>query len=382
MPRRVFTYPAGLGCETLNLISTIGAFVLAAGLFLFLFDLLRRRATQKWSNRNPWNAGTLEWLTSMPGESWGVRCIPVISSRYPLWDQPNLMRDIDQGRFYLADAEEGRRETLITSTIDATIVYCLRVPGPTWLTLWAAIFTAGIFIAGTYHWWYATLVSSGLAVVTIWAWLWTGTAVIPEKPEKDVGLQVTAPLYLSGPQAVGWWAMFITMLGDMTAFLSLIFGYFFYWTIHADFPPANSPGPGVGWLLGGGTCIACAWIGCWACMGFNRRDNRFGFYIVILVSLVTAVGGLAAMLAGPWTTGLDPTQHVYPAIVWVLVGWTSLHLGLGALMIFYCWLRRAFGRMTQQYDADIVNVTLYWHFMAITTLITVGVVAGFPLVNS
>ncbi len=61
-----------------------------------------------------------------------------------------------------------------------------------------------------------------------------------EKAEKDVGLGVIAPLYVSGPQAVGWWAMFITMLGDMTAYLSLVFAYFFYWTIHTDFPPPHA----------------------------------------------------------------------------------------------------------------------------------------------
>ena len=37
---------------------------------------------------------------------------------------------------------------------------------------------------------------------------------------KDVGLGLTLPLYVSGPASVGWWAMFITMLGDMTAFMS------------------------------------------------------------------------------------------------------------------------------------------------------------------
>jgi cytochrome c oxidase subunit I+III len=28
----------------------------------------------------------------------------------------------------------------------------------------------------------------------------------------------------------------------------------------------------------------------------------------------------------------------------------------------------------------VANVTLYWHFVAVTVLVTVGVIAGFPLV--
>jgi cytochrome c oxidase subunit I+III len=90
------------------------------------------------------------------------------------------------------------------------------------------VFTAGVFIFSTYHWWWAALGSGVLALATILVWLWTGTAMIPEKDQKHVGLGVTLPLYASGQASVGWWAMLITMLGDSTAFMSLVFGYFFY----------------------------------------------------------------------------------------------------------------------------------------------------------
>ena len=50
-------------------------------------------------------------VQEMPGKPWGIRSIPEIDSRYPIWDQPDLVRDIDEGRFYLADAPDGRRET-------------------------------------------------------------------------------------------------------------------------------------------------------------------------------------------------------------------------------------------------------------------------------
>ena len=380
MPRRVFTYPSGLGFDTLNLVSTIGAFTLAAGLAVFVFDVFRPRRRQAWSPRNPWNAGTLEWLAEMPSKPWGVRSIPEIDSRYPLWDQPNFVRDVDEGRFFLPDAEEGLRETLVTSTVDARIEQCLRVGGPTWLTFWAAVFTAGVFIFATYHWWVATAVSSVLTVVTIWVWLWTGTAMIPEKPSKHVGLGIEAPIYVAGPQAVGWWAMFITMLGDMTAYSSLVFGYFFYWTIHEDFPPQPFPGPGPMWPLVAAGLIGLAWLLSCAARRFNRNNNAPAFYIALVLSLVTASGGAAALLAGPLESQLDPTAHVYEATVWVLVGWTVAHVALGVLMNVYCLARRLAGRMTAEHDADMTNVRLYWHFLVLTALVTVAVIAGFPLV--
>ena len=227
LPRRVYTYPSELGVDKLNLISTIGAFVLAVGFVVFLSDVLRPKRRQTLVQRNCWNAGTLEWLAEVPDQPWGIRSIPIITSRYPLWDQENFVGDVDQGRFYLPDAQEGLRETLVTSTMEAEPQQCLRVPGPTFLTMHAAILTSGIFIFSTFHWYTAAAISGGLALVTIIIWLWTGTAIIPEKETKDVGLGLRLPIYVSGPRAVGWWAMFITMLGDVTAFISLVFGYFF-----------------------------------------------------------------------------------------------------------------------------------------------------------
>ena len=380
MPRRVFTYPADLGFDELNLISSVGAFILAGGFSVFLWDVIRPKGKQPISERNPWNAGTLEWLAEIPDKPWGTRSIPEIDGRYPLWDQPNFMRDVDQGRFYLPDAEEGLRETLVTTVIDAQPIQCLRVPGPTFMTLIAALFTGGFFILSTFHWWWTAVVSGVLAVVMIFVWLWRGTAMVPEKDEKDVGLGLTLPLYASGPASVGWWAMFITMLGDMTAFVSLVFGYFFYWTVHDDFPPDPSPGPGVFWPVIGGALLLGAWGLTVAARSWNRKDRAALFYGGIFLATCLALAGGVALLAGPWLTGLDPKSHVYPAIVWLLVLWTAFHAVVGVLMQLYCIARRMAGRMTARHDIDITNVALYWHFMALTAFITAAVIAGFPLV--
>jgi cytochrome c oxidase subunit I+III len=84
-------------------------------------------------------------------------------------------------------------------------------------------------------------------------------------------------------------------------------------------------------------------------------------------------------VAGPWRTGLDPAADAYSAIVWVLVVWTAAHAGVGIIMHLYCAARRLAGRMTARHDQEIVNVTLYWHFVALKAFITAGVIAGFPL---
>jgi cytochrome c oxidase subunit I+III len=380
MPRRVFTYPEGMGFDTLNLVSTIGAFILAAGFLVILWDVVRPRGKAPYAPRNPWNAGTLEWVQEMPGKAWGIRSIPEIDSRYPIWDQPNLVRDVDEGRFYLPDAEEGSRETIVTSVIDAQPQQCQRLPGSSFVPLAAALATGGFFIFGTFHLWWPATASLLVAVGIIVYWLWTATALHPEKEEKDVGLGLSLPIYVSGSRSIGWWAMFMMMLADVTAFLALVFGYFFFWTIHEDFPPETSPGPGVLWPVTGGALVLGAWLLTLVARRSNTRDHASGFHAALAGAVCLAAAGGAALLAGPRVTGLDPTSHVYPATVWLLVIWTAFHVAVGILMQLYCLARRIAGRMTARRDIDMHNVVLYWHFTALTAAVTVLVVAGFPAV--
>lgn len=381
MPRRVYTYPADAGFDTLNFISTIGAFILAAGIGVFVFDVLRPKKKQPPVERNPWNAGTLEWLGETEDDKpWGVRSIPEIDGRYPLWQQKNLVRDVDEGRFFLPDAEEGHRETLVTSPIDAKVTYCLRVAGPTFVPLFAAAFLGGVFIFGTFHWWAPAGVCAALALIVILGWLWTGTAKIPEKKHKTIGLGKTVPLYMSGATSVGWWGMLITMLGDMVAFISLIFGYFFYFTVHETFPPPEQPllAPTLPWAA-----LVAASVS-WALTVFARRVNQKDgarvFYIAIGLASALSVAAAVLFVQALLSSSLDPTSHVYPAIVFTLVGWTVLHVALGTVMQLYCCARRLFGKMTAEYDADIQNVSLYWHFTGATAWITTCVVVALPRV--
>jgi cytochrome c oxidase subunit I+III len=381
MPRRVFTYPPEAGFETLNLLSTAGAFVLAFGIAVVAWDVVRPKRKEPYSERNPWNAGTLEWAQEMPGKPWGIRSIPEIDSRYPLWDQPNLPRDIDQGRFYLPDAEEGLRETLVTTVIDAKPVQVQRLPGPSFLPLLSALTVGGFFIFGTFHRWGLAAASLVLSVFVIAFWLWTGTAHVPEKERKNAGLGLTLPLYESGSASVGWWGLLVTMLADITAFLCIVFGYFFFWSIHEDFPPDASAGPGFFWPALSAVLLFGAWGLTVRARSWNRNDRAASFFGGLAVAIALAVAGAAALLAGPWATDLDPKSHAYPATVWLLAAWTVLHVAVGVVLQLFCLASRFAGRMTARHDLDMSLTGLYWHFTLLTAGLTVLTIAGFPLVS-
>jgi cytochrome c oxidase subunit I+III len=376
MPRRVFTYPGDVGWDWLNLTSTIGAYVFAAGVLVVVFDVMRPKHRQPPGEINPWNSGTLEWITE-PKETWGVRSVPVVTSRYPLWDQPDLAREVNEGRFYLPDAEEGRREGLITSVLDARPLQVLRVEGTSFVTIVSAASLGAVFVALTFHWWIATAVFAVITFAAIIYWLWTGTGEIPDQEEKHIGNGVSLPLYSSGPKSAGWWAMFITMVGDGTAFASLVFGYFFYWTIHEDFT-AGLPGPGMTWPAIAVVLYAAAWASTLACRHLNARGSVFGMRFALIAGFALTVAASLTGLAGPWVFDMDPTAHVYPAIVWILVLWVVTHAAVGGVMQAYCLARSLAGRLTKRHDMDIHNVALYWHFLLVTAILTFAVIGFFP----
>jgi len=376
MTRRVYTYPAEVGWDWLNLISTMGAIVLGIGMFAVVVDVTLNRRRKPRREQNPWNAGTLEWI-SEPEENWGMRSIPQIESRYPLWEQTGLVRQVKAGEWYLADASEGRRETLVTSVLDAEPEQVLRVGGTSYVTMLSAATLGTVFVALTFKWWTISLVSVVAFLGAVTYWLWTGTGEVPEKDEKDIGRGISLPLYASGPKSTGWWAMFITMTGDGAAFASLVFGYFFFWTIHDDFT-GGLTGPGIMGPLSAIVLFAAAWAATVGAREVNRRGSTAVAQVLLLGGILLSIAGCAAGLVGPWTNRMDPTVHVYPAIVWILAIWAVAHGAVGIVMQLYCLARSVAGRLTSRHDMELHNVALYWHFMLVTALVTFSVLGLFP----
>jgi cytochrome c oxidase subunit I len=378
MPRRVFTYPEELGWNALNMVSTIGAFVTAAGVLVFAWDLLRPKSRQPLTERNPWGGGTLEWAHDVPDPGWGARSVPYITSRYPLWDEPELVGRMDAGRFYIPDAPEGKRETIVTSAVDAVPQHVARVTGPAWCTIVAAVFTGGAFIFPTFHWYPPAIVCGVLAIATVLYWLWTSTAQIPEAPMKDAGLGLRLPTYVSGAKAPGWWAVFITMLGDSTAFASLVFGVFFYWTARPDFPPEGADHANLALAALAAAFVAASWGATRIARSQNRRGNVARTRLLLAAAPVLALASAASLVGAVWLPDMDPVSHVYPAMMWALVVWFCAHVLLGVIMQGYCLAGSVFGKLTPRYDADLWNTALFWHFKLIMGLVGIAVIALLP----
>lgn len=86
MPRRIYTYPAGRGWETWNMISSAGAIFQIAGILFFVWNVVQSLRAGKKAGDDPWDAWTLEWTTSSPPPEYNFEKLPVVRSSRPLWD--------------------------------------------------------------------------------------------------------------------------------------------------------------------------------------------------------------------------------------------------------------------------------------------------------
>ena len=86
MPRRIYTYEPGRGWDSLNFIITIGAFLQAIAILVFVANLVISYFKGAQAGNDPWDAWTLEWSMSSPPRAYNFATVPIVASRRPLWD--------------------------------------------------------------------------------------------------------------------------------------------------------------------------------------------------------------------------------------------------------------------------------------------------------
>jgi heme/copper-type cytochrome/quinol oxidase subunit 1 len=176
MPRRVYTYPAGLGWDTLNLITSVGSFILALGILIFLINIVMSLRRGEIAGPNPWDAPTLEWAVSSPPPPYNFAVIPIVASREPLWED-RLREQVDRSSLYSGPILDHGREALATTPLDAEADVILKMPADTLLPLLLSLALVAVLTALLAHfWWIAGLCGAASGVLTL-VWLWPRAAL-------------------------------------------------------------------------------------------------------------------------------------------------------------------------------------------------------------
>ncbi|MGV9532506.1 cytochrome c oxidase subunit I [Streptosporangium sandarakinum] len=171
MPRRVYTYPGGLDWDLWNLLSSLGAYLLLAGLLVTLGTFAHSLWKGAQAPPDPWGGETLEWVTASPPRPYNFPVIPTVHSVHPLWDQGSLDSFAEGARFKDRVLAEGH-ELLVTSELDAEPEVALEMPEHTPVPFFTAV---SLFLAvlGLLLGVYVLAVAAGVvAVLVIGRWLW------------------------------------------------------------------------------------------------------------------------------------------------------------------------------------------------------------------
>ncbi len=355
MPRRVFTYSDRLGIDVYNLWSTVGAFILAAGVLIIMLDLLLHLRPTGKVDANPWKAGTLEWL---PLDNYATRSIPHVKSHYPLWDDPHLRRDVDAGAYYLPGTVTGGRETLVTSARSASPQFLLRLPGPSWLPLLAGIGTAIFFFALTVKWTWVTIAAGALTLISIFRWLWESDPA-PSGRRFPIGAGIELPDYATGSRSHAWWAMVVLMLVSAAVFASLVFSYFYLRAgSDAGWPADPVALPAIPWLLGAalGWSIAAAAI--WIAGRALTRAQSVRLAVTIATGLLMVIVATAAHSLS--LAAVDAKGDGHGAIVHAMFWWQALHSLVVVLMGAFTLARQVRGDLSHAHRVTFDNTRLMW----------------------
>ncbi|MBG0792885.1 cytochrome c oxidase subunit I [Methylocystis sp. H62] len=381
MPRRVWTYSNAMGWDTLNMVSTVGAFIIAAGVLVFVIDLFLRFRPGEQGPENPWRAGTLEWL---PTDVYSTRSIPHVTSREPLWDQPNLAADVEAGAYYLPNAPTGGRETIVTSPIEGEPQYVIRMVGPSWSHFFAAVFTAAFFLLLTIKVVIPALVCAALALLSCFVWVWELDRG-PGKEPVDIGGGFKLPTYVSGPISHSWWAMVVLMLVAASLYLTYVFSYLYLWTVSPQvWPPTGSPAPPpLEWAAASAALLIVSVAAFAAADRLLPAPRSINIWtpIFMLLGAGCLVAGVAVEISGHWLTGLNATKTSYAAMVYmesVLTGQLAFAV---AIMTFYALARYFTGKLDSERRLTFENVALLTYYTAGQGLFGLLLVHGFPRVS-
>jgi cytochrome c oxidase subunit I+III len=374
MPRRVYTYPVGFGWGIYNQISTVGAFILAIGVLLFVINLFYSLRWGEKAGRNPWGADSLEWATTLPAPNYGFAELPIVHNRHPLWEQESIR----QGDGPVKRMVEGLaqwplhwRAALTTTLLDARPTEIFRVSGP---SIWPFVTSVGVilmFAAEIFTLRILVLSGAIITVLSLVGWHWPDRIETTEA-ELEFERKHKIKVYPNGSPTVNRWSMWLLLALIATCTGLFEFTYFYLALQHSGWPLDNIPLPGlllpaIGTLAVAGAAAAMYWA--------NRcitREDQTGLRIGLAVAFVLGAVAAGVLVYDLRQVPFDHTINAYGSLYWTLAIFLIVILlgGLGQNLFTQIWAW--VGRYSAREHIAVDIGGLYWYAAVLFWLIVAG----------
>ena len=402
MPRRVYTYPVGLGLEGYNLLSTIGAFVLASGVILSVTNFIVSIRRGRKAGNDPWGGDSLEWSESSPPEDAQFGSIPVVRSRHPMWDQASLKPvpgddpEVANAARALVRRPEQWRGSLIVGVADGRPIALAHLPRK---SIWPFIVAVGFLLlftaalldhvwvalaglavtAGGLIGWFSPIDTETFAIQQMGADREPPDAARTQPPLRD-GEDRPLRLAVGDRSANGYWGTWVLVAILATASATFLVGYFYLGQGPSPLPPGVQRPPLAPALWA--TIAAVTGIAAtrWLTRSVDRRATG-GRRIAIIIALLAQIVLLASSLMGWRGAELEPSLSGYASGVLGVLGF-GWFVAAGVVMMLIAALIWAVKSPDDPRGRGVaLNTSLVSYFSALNWLVTLAAVFLWPRVS-
>jgi len=161
MPRRIYSYPQGQGWDAWNLVATVGAFLIATSVLIFIINVIATARRKERAEADPWDGRTLEWSLPSPVPAYNFAKIPTVHALDDFWHQKYA--EDESGRpVPVAAGGSGEEEPEVD-------VHGIHMPSPSFFPLITAL---GLPIIATGLIYDPAIVAVGAAVLVVGIYGW------------------------------------------------------------------------------------------------------------------------------------------------------------------------------------------------------------------
>jgi cytochrome c oxidase subunit I+III len=376
MPRRVYTYEPYLGWDIYNLISTVGSFILALGVLVFVANVFISLRNGKPAGNNPWGADSLEWATTSPPPNYGFAELPNVRSRHPLWEQKDVFQEegpVNRLLEGLAGWPLTWRAALTTTPVDARPREVFRVAGPSIFPFIAAVGLILIFAAELFSRRDLVLAGTVTMILALIGWHWPHHVPTTQR-ELDFEREHNILVWPNGSPTVNRWAMSLLILLLVISLGNFLFSYFYLRLEHLVWPPDNiaPPNPllpGISTLLVIAAAVAMRWA-----HGRIKQDSNGGLRMGLAVAFVAGALALGLLVYDFSQLPYDHTLNAYTSIFFLIGGFMMLLLAVGLGQNLYVQVVAWLGRYSARQHVAVDLNAMYWVAAALMWLVAAATI--------
>lgn len=238
----------------------------------------------------------------------------------------------------------------------------IHIPTSSWWPFLAAAALAVVCVSLLVRVYWVAALATLVATLLLLRWSWENGAH-PRAAADGRVAEGYPPLHSRTLDGPGRWCMGIALLANGSLLLSLLFGWFYLWTVSPEWRMPEASPLSLSMLLAAGALLTLGWLGFERLVRAlcQRRDRGLGPGLYA----VAALGGLhlLGVIALLWQAPIAPTDNAHDAVLCVALIYLMIHAGLATVLALLQALRVGYGYVGAELPYEPRVVVLLWRYL-------------------